>query len=119
MANKHRGEVSAVLDGKPHTLVLTLGSLANLEDAFGGTDILSIAQKLQGGRLCANDCIRIITAGLRGAGENIDEEAVASMRTEGGAAGYVRIVADLMSATFSTSTGVSGENDSSSATPEK
>lgn len=100
MANRHRGEIAATLNGKPHTLVLTLGALAELEDAFGGADILSIAEKLQTGRLAARDCMRIIGAGLRGAGHQVSDEDVAAMTTEGGAAGFVLIIADLMSATF-------------------
>ena len=32
MANRYRGEIDARLDGKPHTLCLTLGALAELED---------------------------------------------------------------------------------------
>lgn len=100
MANAHRGEITAILDGRPRTLVLTLGALAELEQAFGGTDILAIAEKLTSGRLAARDCIRIIAAGLRGAGEDVPDDAVAAMRVEGGAPGYVRIVADLVAATF-------------------
>lgn len=38
MANKHRGEVTARLDGKDYTLCLTLGALAEMEQAFGAED---------------------------------------------------------------------------------
>jgi len=101
MANRHRGEVTAHLNGKPHTLVLTLGALADLEDAFDGEDILAVAEHLQSGRLSARDCVKIISAGLRGGGHPVTEAEVADMTVEGGAAGYVRIVADLIAATFS------------------
>lgn len=100
MVNRHRGEISAILDGIPRTLVLTLGALAELEDAFGGTDILAIADRLKSGRISAGDCIRIIAAGLRGAGQDVSDDEVSAMTVEGGAPGYVRIVADLMAATF-------------------
>ena len=33
MANAHRGEIEATLGGKPYTLCLTLGALAELEHA--------------------------------------------------------------------------------------
>ncbi len=42
MANKHRGEISAQFDGKPYTLCLTLGALAQLEDIFQAPDINSL-----------------------------------------------------------------------------
>jgi hypothetical protein len=101
MANRHRGEIDAVLDGKPYRLCLTLGALANLEAAFGDEDMLALATRFEKGRISARDCQRIIGAGLRGAGFDIGDQAVAAMRAEGGAAGYVDIVARLLAATFS------------------
>ena len=35
MANRHRGEIEADIGGTRRRLVLTLGALAELEDAFG------------------------------------------------------------------------------------
>lgn len=105
MANRHRGEIDAVLDGKPYTLCLTLGALAGLETAFGEEDMLALATRFEAGRISARDCQRIIGAGLRGAGFDINDQAVASMRVEGGAAGYVDIVARLLSATFGATPG--------------
>src|SRR5262245_53501890 len=98
MANAHRGEVEAVLDGKTFRLCLTLGALAELEAAFGDDDMLALAARFEGGRLSARDCVRIIGAGLRGAGYEIADTAVSSMRAETGAAGYVDAVARLLRA---------------------
>lgn len=100
MANRHRGEIEAVLGGERRVLVLTLGALAELEDAFGGEDILALAARFETGRISARDAIRVIGAGLRGAGNEVSDEEVARMNAEGGAAGYVAIVADLLTATF-------------------
>ena len=100
MANKHRGEVDAVLDGVQHRLCLTLGALAELEAAFGDTDMVALAKRFETGRLSAQDCVRIIGAGLRGAGHVIDDLAVARMQADGGATGFVAIVARLLGATF-------------------
>ncbi len=100
MANRHRGEISAMLDGKLYTLCLTLGALAELEDAFGGEDMLAVARRFETGVISAHDAIRVIGAGLRGAGQAISDGDVAQMQAEGGAAGYVDIVARLLKATF-------------------
>jgi hypothetical protein len=100
MPNAHRGEIEARLDGKPYTLCLTLGALAELEHAFGHEDMLALAERFQSGRLSARDAARIIGAGLRGAGHDVPDEAVAGMQADGGAAGFVDIVARLLSATF-------------------
>jgi hypothetical protein len=100
MPNPHRGEIEACLDGRPYTLCLTLGALAELEHAFGHDDMLALAERFQSGRLSARDAARIIAAGLRGAGHDIADDAVARMQADGAAAGFVDIVARLLSATF-------------------
>ena len=100
MPNRHRGEIEAEIGGVRRTLVLTLGALAELEAAFGADDMVALAERFGTGRLKARDLIRIIGAGLRGAGEAVSDEEVALMDVEGAAAGYVRIAAELIAATF-------------------
>lgn len=100
MANSHRGEIEALLGGRMRTLVLTLGALAELESAFGADDLMALAERFGTGRLSARDLVRIIAAGLRGAGESVSDDEVAALRVEGGVTGYVRIAADLIAATF-------------------
>ncbi len=100
MANRHRGEIDAVLDGNSCVLCLTLGALAELEGSLGARDLMALASRFGEGRLSAGDAIRVIGAGLRGAGATVRDEEVAHMRTEGGAAGFAAIVADLLAATF-------------------
>ncbi len=100
MANQYRGEIDASLDGRPWRLCLTLGALAELEAAFGDDDMLALAERFGRGRLSARDAVRIIGAGLRGAGHEVDDDSVARMRGENGAAGFVDVVARLLAATF-------------------
>ena len=100
MPNRHRGEIEAEIGGARRTLVLTLGALAELEAAFGAEDLVALAERSGSGRLKAGDLTRIIGAGLRGAGEDVPDAAVARMSVEDGAAGYVRIAAALLAATF-------------------
>lgn len=100
MPNRRRGEIAAVLDGTPRVLVLTLGALAELEAAFGAEDLMALAERFGRGRLSARDAARIIAAGLNGAGASVTVEEVERMRADGGAAGFARIVAELLAATF-------------------
>ena len=100
MPNKYRGEIEAEIGGDRRTLVLTLGALAELESAFEACDLVALAERFGSGRLSARDLVRIIAAGLRGAGENVSDDEVARMTVEGGASGYVRIAAELIAATF-------------------
>jgi hypothetical protein len=100
MANRQRGEIAATLDGRPWTLCLTLGALAELEAALDAGDLVALATRFENGRLTARDAVKILGAGLRGAGNDIDDATVARMQVDGGAAGYVTIVAQLLAATF-------------------
>jgi hypothetical protein len=100
MANRRRGEISATLDGRERTLVLTLGALAELEAAFAAEDLVGLAARFESGRLSARDIGKIVACGLRGAGDAVSDDEVFSMRAEGGAAGFARIAAELISVTF-------------------
>ena len=100
MANRYRGEIDAEIGGARRKLVLTLGALAELEDAFGADDLVALAERFGSGRLKARDLVRIIAAGLRGAGEAVSDDAVAAMDVDGGVQGYVRIAVELINATF-------------------
>lgn len=100
MVNRHRGEVSAILDGETYTLCLTLGALAEIEAQLGGVDILALAQRFESEGIGARDAIAVIGAGLRGGGHKIPDSELASMRIEGGVPAYLRLAADLLLAAF-------------------
>jgi len=100
MANAHRGEIEAELSGTRYVLCLTLGALAELEHAYGGEDLIAIAQRFEAGKIGASDAIRVIGAGLRGGGNAVTDAEVAAMTAEGGAPGFLEIVVRLLRATF-------------------
>lgn len=114
MANLIRGEIDAELDGKTCRLCLTLGALADLESSFGEPDLMALAERFESGRLKSDDLIRVIGAGLRGAGADVSDKEVAQMRVPNGAAGYVDVVARLLSATF----GLEGNGQAEAADAE-
>lgn len=98
--NRRRGEIAAKIDGETRLLCLTLGALAELESAFGVEDLVGLAQRFEAGKLSAGDIIRIVGAGLRGAGNRLSDEDVAEMSTEGGVAGFARIATELLWVSF-------------------
>lgn len=100
MANRHRGEVRACLGGKDYTLCLTLGALAELEDAFGVTDLPALGERFATGRLSARDLVLILGAGLRGAGHPLSDAEVAALPVAGGLATLASTVGALLTATF-------------------
>ncbi|WP_173931140.1 gene transfer agent family protein [Chelativorans sp. Marseille-P2723] len=105
--NRRRGEIAARLDGRDYRLCLTLGALAELEEAFAAEDLNQLVQRFGTGRLSARDLAAIIAAGLRGGGTQVNEEDVRAMQCEGGAAGFAQIVAELLAVTF----GMAEENN--------
>lgn len=99
-ANRRRGEVEAVIGGERRILCLTLGALAELETAFAVDDLASLGSRFAEGQLKARDMIRIIGAGLRGAGNVFSDDEVAALDIEGGVAGAAKLVGALLTAAF-------------------
>lgn len=98
--NRRRGEVAAMLDGREYRLCLTLGALAELEDAFAVDDLAALVERFSSGRLSARDILRVVGAGLRGGGAAIDDAELAGMSADGGLMGFARLAAELLEATF-------------------
>ncbi|RWX76156.1 gene transfer agent family protein [Neorhizobium lilium] len=109
-ANRRRGEVEALIDGQCRILCLTLGALAELETAFAAGDLAGLAARFSSGGLKAADMIRIIGAGLRGAGNLISDDDVAAACFDEGVAGCARTVGELLSATFAPADGAPTAN---------
>ena len=93
MANRRRGEVEAIVDGRPRVLCLTLGALCELEAAFAVDDLASLAERFASGRLKARDVARVFAAGLSGGGTPTTEAEVLALRIDGGLVGAGPVVA--------------------------
>ncbi len=88
------------MGGERRRLCLTLGALAELEEAFAADDLSALVARFSTGKLSATDMIRVIGAGLRGAGAELSDDEVGRLDVAGGAAGYAAIVAELLTVTF-------------------
>jgi|GEM_PF-360985 len=111
--NRRRGEIAARFDGEMRLMCLTLGALAELESAFCVANLAELAERFEAGRLSAEDIIRILGAGLRGAGNAFSDEDVAVMSVEGGAAGFARIATELLWVSFG------GAQETSTGSPDR
>ena len=99
MPNRRRGEVSAWFGGQPYTLCLTLGALAELEDAFGVADLPALGQRFSAGRLSSRDLLKVLAAGLRGGGHALTDAEVAALPLDGLDA-LVAALASMLEAAF-------------------
>jgi hypothetical protein len=102
MANKRRGEVALQLGAERYTLCLTLGALAELEDAFGVQDLMALAERFNTGRLSSRDLLTLLAVGLRGGGHALTDAEVANLPLAEGIEPVAIAVADLLVATFGT-----------------
>jgi hypothetical protein len=100
MANIRRGEVSLVLGEIRYTLCLTLGALAELEDAFGVQDLTALAERFGSGRLSSRDLLTILALGLRGGGHALSDREVANLALRDGIEPIAQAIVALLVGTF-------------------
>jgi hypothetical protein len=100
MPNRRRGEVALQLGDTRYTLCLTLGALAELEDAFGVQDLMGLGQRFGTGRLSSRDLLTLLAVALRGGGHALSDAAVASLPLHDGIEPVAAALADLLVTTF-------------------
>ncbi|MEM9250090.1 MAG: gene transfer agent family protein [Pseudomonadota bacterium] len=101
MANPLTGEVSLVLDGERRIAKLTLGALAELEDALGEVSLVEVVERFEAGRHRSSDVLALVVAGLRGGGWRGSAEDLLSADIQGGPLEASRVAASLLVAAFS------------------
>ena len=100
MANRHRGEVPLRIGGAHVSLRLTLGGLAELEDAMGAGDLVGLGERLGSGRLRSRDLIAILRIGLKGAGHAMADGEIENLATGQGLAPIITAIAAMFAFTF-------------------
>ena len=100
MANRRRGEVALQLGDTRYTLCLTLGALAELEDAFGVQDLNALTERFGTGRLSSRDLLALLGVALRGGGQPFSDAEVANLPLHEGIEPVAAALADLLVATF-------------------
>lgn len=100
MTNPHRGDVTLRLRGETLTLRLTLGALAEIEAAFGASDLAALGARLAQGRIGARDLIAVLAAAARGGGLPISDADFASRVPAADVPACVAAFAGLLAATF-------------------
>ena len=105
MVNPFAGEVSVVIDGRPHVAKLTLGALAELETALEGGGLIDLSERFEAGRFTARDVLALIVAGLRGGGWQGTAADLARAEIAGGMVGAARLAAALLARAFAPPSG--------------
>ena len=100
MSNRHRGEVSITLGSKRYALRLTLQALAEIEAAFGASDLAAMGARFAGGKLAARDLVVLTGATIRGGGHDIDDREIANLINASEISTLVEALADLFTLSF-------------------
>jgi hypothetical protein len=100
MPNKRRGGVALHLGDTRYTLCLTLGALAELEDAFAVDDLMALAERFGTSRLSSRDLLTLLAVALRGGGHALSDREIASLPLHDGIEPVAAAIAELLVATF-------------------
>ncbi|WP_025052691.1 gene transfer agent family protein [Sulfitobacter noctilucae] len=100
MANRWRGDVALVLDGKRCVARLTLGALAELEEGLGEASLVGLVERFEASRFKSRDVVALLGAGLRGGGLDMTDAEIAAARIEGGPMAAAKAAAELLARAF-------------------
>ncbi len=100
MANPWAGEVALTIDGEPHVLKLTLGSLAELEASLNTGTLVELIERFESGAFSTRDVLALIVAGLRGGGWRGNATDLTSCEIRGGFVEAVRVAGLLLARAF-------------------
>jgi hypothetical protein len=100
MVNPHAGEVALVLDGQRHVAKLTLGALAELEEALDAGSLIDLVERFEAGRFATRDVLALIVAGLRGGGWQGTAADLRTVEIGGGPVEAARVAALLLARAF-------------------
>lgn len=98
MANPWTGEVALVINEERRVLKLTLGALAELEQALEVGSLVELVQRFEGGVFSSRDVLALIMAGLRGGGGSLVDLSNADI--QGGPMAAARVAAELLARAF-------------------
>ena len=76
MANKRRGEISFVAGEETYTMCMSLGAMAEIEDAFDLESIAELSTIFSDGKFKISDLIKLLGALIRGGGHDITDKEI-------------------------------------------
>lgn len=100
MVNPWTGEVALVIDGQRRALKLTLGALAELEQALDAGSLVDLVERFEAGRFSSRDVLALVVAGLRGGGAEVAAHDLLRAEIAGGPVAAARAAAELLARAF-------------------
>lgn len=100
MVNRWRGDVALVVNGQRRVARLTLGALAELEDALEEPSLVALVERFEGHRFSSRDVLLLLAAGLRAGGTEVSAGTLAQAEIEGGPVAASQAAAELLARAF-------------------
>ena len=102
MANAYAGEVALTIGGRRRVLKLTLGALAELEEAVDPAEgLVGLIGRFEAGSYSARDVLALIVAGLKGGGwRDVTADDLLEVEIQGGPVEAARAAALLLVRAF-------------------
>jgi len=100
MANPWTGEVALVIDGERRILKLTLGALAELEQALEAGSLVDLVARFETAGFSSRDVLALVLAGLRGGGADVSVADLMTAEIGGGPMAAARAAAELLARAF-------------------
>jgi hypothetical protein len=100
MVNPWAGEVAIVMNGQQHVAKLTLGALAELEEALAEETLIDLVQRFEAGRFSTRDVLALLVAGLRGGGWQGSAADLRHAEIAGGPMAAAKVAAELLARAF-------------------
>lgn len=88
------------IDGTAHVLKLTLGALAELEEALETGSLVDLVERFETGQFSGRDVLALIVAGLRGGGWSGGPRDLVQAEIAGGPIGAAKVAAELLARAF-------------------
>ena len=92
--------MALTIDGERRVLRLTLGALAELEQALESGSLVALVERFEAGGFSSGDVLALIVAGLRGGGAEVTRETLLHAEIEGGPMAAARAAAELLARAF-------------------
>lgn len=100
MANPWRGEVALTIAGERHTMRLTLGALAELEERLEEGSLVALVERFESNQFSSRDVLALLSAGLSGGGSVVSEADLLHADIDGGPMAAARAAAELLARAF-------------------
>lgn len=92
--------MALVIDGEERVMKLTLGALAELEEALGAATLVDLVERFERGGFSTRDVLALIVAGLRGGGWQGGPGDLVSAEIEGGPVAAAKAAGQLLARAF-------------------